>query len=338
MRRTFLRPGYPSVTGDSWSEHMLRLLMAYDSSQNCLGVSVSLFHDASHGAVFRAARLNRWLMRILAVPVGIDATNWRIRHTQYHHSYANIEHLDLDIEANFALRQSPFQPWRSHYRYQHLYWPTVAALSLPYLNWYADWCDRFGKTALTNDAELAGWRAPTVFLVSKLLHVSFVLLLPLWCWQDVGIGWSMVLGWYLLGQMSASCVLVLLILGTHWADRDFFLPPDDAVLSHSWHAHQFRTTCDWTPWPSWVSALLGGLNYHLTHHLYPSYSHRHYADLSREVALFAQRRGIAYRRLGYCELARLQLLFLRRMGQPSTPHYRSHAQYLHDRDRWHGKE
>ena len=54
---------------------------------------------------------------------------WRTRHVDYHHVYANVEHYDLDTEENGFFRQTPFQRWRPHMRYQHLYWPLIAALA-----------------------------------------------------------------------------------------------------------------------------------------------------------------------------------------------------------------
>ncbi|MBE1043055.1 fatty acid desaturase, partial [Escherichia coli] len=42
---------------------------------------------------------------------------------------------------------------------------------------------------------------------------------------------------------------------------------------------------------------LGGANLHLTHHLFPHWSHRHYPALSRIIGEVAPRFGIDYRLL-----------------------------------------
>ena len=274
-------------------------------------LGMNALHDAAHGAVFRSLRWNRWLMRLISIPIGIDPAYWTIRHVHFHHSYANIDGYDLDTDPNPFLRQTPFQRWLPHFRYQHWYWPLIAALSLPYLCWYSDWADHFGKTRL---AERIGRRKWAGFLLTKAGHLSVALLIPIWVFRHGAIGWTDVLGLYLIGQMLASCVLVAMILGTHWAEVDFFEPPAAGVMPHSWHEHAFRTACDWTPQPRWLGFWLGGLNWHLTHHLLPTFSHRHYPALAEVIASLAQRHGLNYRLLSYPALVRSQQKFLRAMG------------------------
>jgi len=281
-------------------------------------LAMNSLHDGAHSAMFRTSRWNRLLARLVSVPVGVDTDFWTIRHVHFHHTYANVEAYDLDTEPNPFLRQTPFQAWSPQYRYQYLYWPLVAALSLPYLNWYGDWLDRFGKTPVAVHSRLQGWRGWAAFLGWKLAHVALVLALPIWLLHDAGIGWGVVLVAYLLGQMLASCALVALILGTHWAEVDFFQPGQDGSLPHDWYQHTFYTACDWTPKPRalrWLGYWLGGLNLHLTHHLFPTWNHRHYPALARIIAELAPRHGLVYRKIGYCELHASQQQFLRAMGQ-----------------------
>jgi len=60
---------------------------------------------------------------------------------------------------------------------------------------------------------------------------------------------------------------------------------------------------------------MGGLNYHLTHHLFPTWSHRHYRSLASIVAQVAARHQLNYRNLGYSQLWTSQQAFLRAMGR-----------------------
>lgn len=280
-------------------------------------LSINVLHDASHRALFRSPALNRWVARLVSIPMGIDSDYWTVRHVHYHHPFANIEGYDLDIAPNPFLRQSPFQRWYSQYRYQHLYWPLVAALSLPYINWVFDWSDRLGRTPLARDRLLPGAKGWAVFLGAKLAHGLLLIALPLWL---TPFSFGVVLGAYLLGQMVASCFLVAMILGTHWAGVEFFEPPEDGkTMQHSWLAHAFRTSCDWTSRPRWFGALVGGLNLHLTHHLFPTWSHRHYDALAELIARLARQHQLPYRAVGYRELASLQQAFLREMGRPPAP-------------------
>ncbi len=280
-------------------------------------LAMNTLHDAAHNALFKTAWLNRLFMRIVSVPVGIDPSYWTIRHVHFHHTYANIEGYDLDTEPNAFLRQTPFQDWHPQYRYQHLYWPLVAALSLPYLCWYSDWVDRLGLTKVAGHSP-SGWRAWLVFLSTKAAHIAVALLLPIWNLHGTGIGWGEVVLWYVLGQMMASCFLVALILGTHWAEVQFFQLGADGTMPHTWYEHTFYTACDWLPRPAWLAYWLGGLNYHLTHHLFPTTSHRHYPQLAAIVQRVARKHGLVYRTLNYRQLITSQQKFLKSMGEPIT--------------------
>lgn len=279
-------------------------------------LNVNVNHDASHNAFLRTPWANRLVGRVVTLPLGVDPDYWRTRHVDFHHVYANVEHYDLDTEENGFFRQTPFQRWRPYMRYQHLYWPLIAALSLPYIAWIFDWSDRLDKTPLREKRLLAGSVGWTVFVVSKLLHLALVLVVPMIVCHLHGIGWGWVLLVYTISQMCASLLVVFLLLGTHWAQAEFYPVPTGDCMPHGWYRHNFATACDWKPGLSWIEHLTGGLNYHLTHHLFPGWHHRHYPALAMAVAEVAQRHGMAYRCISYRELLAQQRQFLRRMGQP----------------------
>jgi linoleoyl-CoA desaturase len=200
-------------------------------------------------------------------------------------------------------------------RYQHLYWPLIAALSLPYIALVFDWSDRLGKTPLAAEGVLAGRKGWAVFIASKLCHILVVLVIPLVVCQQHGIGWQTVLIAYLLSQMLASLLVVFLLLGTHWAQAEFYAVPAGSQMPQGWYRHNFATACDWETSPKWLHHLTGGLNYHLTHHLFPGWNHRHYPALAAILAELAPRYGMDYRCIGYRELLQQQQRFLRAMGQ-----------------------
>lgn len=277
-------------------------------------LSMNVSHDAAHGALFRSRALNTVAMRVVSIPLGIEPVYWRVRHVRYHHPHANIEHCDLDTAANRFLRQTPFQPWYPQFRFQHYYWPLVAGLSMPYIAWVYDWSDRLGLTPLANDRLLPGLSGWLCFVGSKLAHLCLCLLIPL-AVVAPSTGYGPIVVAYVLGQMVASCLLLTLILGTHWAETRFYDIGDGAPLPHTREEHAFLTCCDWVPRPRILGGLLGGLNHHLTHHLFPTCSHRHYAALAPIVARLASRHGLPYRCLGYRELLSAQHRFLKSMGK-----------------------
>jgi linoleoyl-CoA desaturase len=60
---------------------------------------------------------------------------------------------------------------------------------------------------------------------------------------------------------------------------------------------------------------LGGLDLHLTHHLLPGFSNRHYPLLADQVQQLARQYEMPYRRITYSELFEAQQRFLKKMGE-----------------------
>ena len=275
-------------------------------------LSMNASHDASHGSVFASSAANRWLMVLCSIPMGTDPDYWTLRHVHFHHTYPNIEHYDLDMEPNPALRQAPFHDWSPQYQYQRFYWPLVAAISLSYLVWVSDWLDRFKKTPLKKFSYLDQPGYWLKFFLIKIAHLSLLIIIP-YLYLPFSLG--QIIGIYLLVQMLVSAFLVLMILGTHWADVDFLQADENNAIAHSWHRHAFLTACDWQPKPRWLNHFLGGLDLHLTHHLLPGFCNRHYPQLADKVQQLAAEYNMPYRRITYPELFTAQQRFLKKMGE-----------------------
>lgn len=280
-------------------------------------LALNVLHDAAHAAVMKDLRLNWLLNRFIAIPLGLEPEYWRVRHNLFHHGYPNVEGHDLDIEENGILRQAPKQKWLPHMRFQHLYWPFTASLALFYMAWYFDWRDRLGKTPLVTCGILMGWRGWLVFLSNKIFHLILCLLVPYLFASAHGLSWGWVLLAYFVAQMIASLVIVFLFLGTHWVNPTFHEPDENNQINCGWYLHCFGTTCDWDP-PKFLAYWLGGSDYHLTHHLFSNWHHRHYRPLAEIVRKVSERHDYPYRRISYRTLLRAQQRFLKEMGQ--NPH------------------
>jgi linoleoyl-CoA desaturase len=86
-------------------------------------------------------------------------------------------------------------------------------------------------------------------------------------------------------------------------------------MVHGWYQHLFATTFDWQATPRWVGYWLGGANLHLTHHLFPHWSHRHYPALAKIIAEVAAQHGLDYQCLDLKTLLQMQQRFLGAMGK-----------------------
>jgi len=274
---------------------------------------INVVHDTSHNAFFRSGWVNALIGRIVSVPLGLDPDCWRVRHVIFHHTHTNIAGYDSDIDENGLLRQTPFQRWKPFMRFQHGYWPLIAAFTFPWYIWLVDWLDRTGRTRVTPKMAQQGLRGWAVFLLSKGLHFLLALLIPAYV-LSAEFSFFTILIIYLACQMVSSLLFVMLIVGTHWAKSQFFEPPEVGNMPHTWYQHVFATTFDWQARPAWLGYWLGGANLHLTHHLFPNWHHRHYPALSQLIAEVATRFNLDYQKISLTELLQLQQQFLKQMG------------------------
>lgn len=276
-------------------------------------LAINVVHDASHNVFFKSPNANTWLNRIVTIPLGIDPDCWRIRHVVQHHPFTNIEYYDLDIDYNGFLRQTPFQAHHYFMRYQHYYWPIIAGMTFPAIIWCFDWQDRLGLKFNKNKFTYQGVWGWLVFLTAKALHISLTIVLPILLCPQFS-PW-LIIFIYCLSQMIASLVFVILILGTHWAKATFYQAPIDQQIPHGSTQHAFNTTLNWRLKSATLEYWLGGLNLHLTHHIYPGFSHRHYQHLTTIIRQIAKQHGIDYQEINLQELFKQQQIFLKHMGR-----------------------
>lgn len=276
-------------------------------------LAINVVHDASHNVFFKSKKANAWLNYIVTIPLGIDPDCWRVRHVVQHHSFTNIEYYDLDIDYNGILRQTPFQVHHFFMRYQHLYWPLVAGMTFPTIVWLFDLQDRLGLKFNKSKFTYPGARGWIFFLIGKTAHLFFAFGLPLLlCAQ---FNFFAIILIYFLSQCLASFIFVILILGSHWAKATFYQAPHDQKIPHSTTKHVFNTSLNWRLKSTYLEYWLGGLNLHLTHHIYPGFSHRHYHKLTPILAEIAMKQGIPYHEINLKELFRQQQIFLKKMGR-----------------------
>lgn len=109
---------------------LVRMVSAAVLFLGLIAVATSIMHDANHGAFFRNTRMNR-LLSYVADGLGTSSWLWKFKHNVLHHGATNIYGVDSDIaQAPFA-RLSPWQPWRSWHRHQHIYlWPLYGFFTL----------------------------------------------------------------------------------------------------------------------------------------------------------------------------------------------------------------
>ncbi|MDN5854767.1 MAG: acyl-CoA desaturase [Actinomycetia bacterium] len=238
------------VVGNSW----LQLILA-----GALGVVVTQFgflgHDGAHRQMFNSAAWNEWMSRVLAGAfAGLSYGWWRSKHNR-HHAAPNQEGKDPDIAPGALAftrevaesRRTGFAGWFVR-RQGWLFFPllTLEGLNLHFAS---------VRTLLRPDA-VKHQRVEAALVLSRLALYLVVLLLVL-----------------PLGKAAAFFALQMAVfgvcLGGSFAPNHKGMPIVPATARIDFLRRQVLTSRNVRGGPI-VDFAMGGLNYQIEHHLFPS--------------------------------------------------------------------
>jgi linoleoyl-CoA desaturase len=72
------------------------------------------------------------------------------------------------------------------------------------------------------------------------------------------------------------------------------LPNADNNIENNWAVHQLCTTVDFSRDNKFISWYIGGLNFQVEHHLFPTICHVHYPEVAKIVEATTKEYGIPY--------------------------------------------
>jgi len=112
------------------------------------------------------------------------------------------------------------------------------------------------------------------------------------------IGEMTFLNWlsgFLLMHFIAGLGLATIFQAAHVVtETEFPLPDASGHLTDHWAEHQLRTTMNFAMRGKIFTWMIGGLNYQVEHHLFPTICHIHYPALSKIVARTALEFSLPY--------------------------------------------
>jgi linoleoyl-CoA desaturase len=279
------------------------------------GIGFSVMHDANHGAYARSGRVNRGFGLALDF-VGASSYLWRFKHNVQHHTYANVDGLDADIDAGPFLRLAGSQRLRPFHRWQHVYgWLLYGVLAVKW--WFVDDVvdvvrGRIGAVPFPRPrgAELAA------YVAGKAVFVGWSLVVPALVFRSA---WVVV--FFLLGSFTLGVVLSTVFQLAHAVpDATFHAArPGEQRLPTGFAEHQVRATMDFAPRNRLLGWYVGGLNFQIEHHLFADVCHVHYPALAGIVRTTCGEHGIPYRTAPTLRAAvAAHYRFLRSLGRPAA--------------------
>jgi len=258
------------------------------------GVGMDVMHDANHGSYSKNRRMNHLLSYSLYLLGGLPVT-WRIQHNDIHHSFTNIHGYDDDIEPIDILRFSPHKPLRKIHRYQHIYaWILYGLMTLLWIT-TKDFKQLFkyrNRGVLVREDKSFNQLMAKLVLTKLMYYVLFIAI-PL---ITLPIPWYLTLLFFVIMHFIAGVILSVIFQTAHvMPDSEYPLPDEEGNMENNWIVHQLLVTADYARNKKPLTWLLGGLNYHAVHHLFPHISHVHYPKISPIIKEVADQYGIPYR-------------------------------------------
>lgn len=253
------------------------------------GIGFNVQHDGGHGAYSGRRRVNALMAFSLDV-VGGSSYMWRWKHNVFHHSHPNVDGLDTDIDIQPFCRLTSSQRWRAGHRFQHVYAWLLYALLVPKWHFVDDFTalitGRIGGKPYPRPRglELAG------LLGGKALFLTWAFGVPLLL-HPVG----QVALCYLVVSVTAGLVLATTFQLAHAVEGAAPELDGAGQPQTDWAVHQVRTSVNFAPGNAALTWYLGGLNYQIEHHLFPSVCHLHLKALAPIVQATCAELGVPYR-------------------------------------------
>lgn len=275
-------------------------------------VGFSVQHDGSHHAYSRYDWVNRLAALSLDL-IGASSYLWRWKHVVFHHTYPNVAGQDADINVGVVARLAPQQRRRWAHRWQHVYLWILYALTASVWHLFGDFKDVIAGSIRDHKIPRPkGWELVT-FIVGKFVSISLLLGIPM-----LVHSWWVVLIFYVVVTAVLGVVLTVVFQLAHCVEEaEFPQPTADGRMEDAWAIHQVQTTVDFSRKNRVLCWLLGGLNFQVVHHLFPTVCHVHYPALSRIVEETCREFGVRYSaHRSFLAGVASHFRWLRRLGRP----------------------
>lgn len=257
------------------------------------GIGLSIMHDANHGAYSKNIKINKILGFCLNAVGGSDV-NWRIQHNVLHHTYTNVTGMDEDINPGGVMRFSPHDKRKKLHRLQAYYaWFFYGLMTLVWLT-SKDYKQvfRYKKMDLLVTQGQSFAQVMTNIVISKIAYLAITLVLPL---IFSPAAWWFTIICFVMMHFIAGLMLAMIFQPAHVVPTSAYPMPDDSGnIEADWAVSQLYNTANFAPKARLFSWYVGGLNYQIEHHLFPSICHVHYRNISKIVRETAQEFHLPY--------------------------------------------
>ena len=283
---------YSLIMSDVLSPYPLALIGAF----TLLGyvnifIAFNIMHDATHDAYSANQRVNDILGYSMNF-IGGNQYLFRRMHGA-HHGYVNIHGVDVTLETHGLFRFTPDEPWKKHHKWQHIY--TFGLYAMAMLQWVTvkDFKWFYNEAHIGNQKNIQHPKVEFAHLwAGKIVYYTLTLFLPLIflsaAWYTILLGWLMI-------HILPGLTFALIFQVTHvYEGTTYPLPDDNGDIDNNYALHVLETTADFSRGSKIGAWLMGGINLHVIHHIFPKVCHVHYPALTEIVKQTAEDFGLEY--------------------------------------------
>ncbi len=280
------------LLGESWFQLLIAAALGVLFTQVAF-----LAHEAGHRQILAGGRANDHLARILGAAVGMSYSWWDSKHSRHHANPNRVgRDPDIDVDTISFLEEdaSKARGLRALItrRQGWLFFPllTLEGLNLHYLSF---------RHLFSRGPVKARWAE------LGLLAVRFaVVVLPLFLLLPLGMGFAF---------LGVQLAVFGIYMGASFAPNHKGMPVIARDAKLDFFSKQVRTSRNISGgW--WATWLMGGLNYQIEHHLFPSMPRPHLASARKMVRAQCTRLAVPYAETSIWRSYGIVISYLNRVG------------------------
>ena len=254
-------------------------------------IAFNISHDALHSAFSKKA----WINKVLGYSFNFIGGNCYLFakiHTT-HHLFSNIHGIDPQMESHGVLRNTPHEPFKAKHRFQFAYFMFVYALGQIHWAVVKDFKWMFAEDHIGNEKNIVHPFSEILILIfSKAVYFGLTLGLPLLL---ISAPWWIIIIGFLSIHILPGLTFALIFQANHvFEGATYPLPGKDGNIENCFALHTLETTLDFARKNPLACWLMGNINVHVIHHMFPGYCHIHSGKLTEILIETCKEFGLEY--------------------------------------------
>jgi len=288
-------------------------------------IAFNVVHDSCHNAYSSSRKTNK-ILGLSSNFIGGNAYLFTMMHNA-HHAFVNIHGIDVTLESHGLFRFTPHEPYKKYHRFQHLYTPIIYALASVHWAIIKDWKWFYQEKHIGNQKNIKHPASEFwTLLIGKVVYFSLTLFIPIavlsapWYW--VALAWLNI-------HILPGLTFAVMFQATHVYDGTTYpLPDEEGNIENNYALHVLATTADFSRGKRIATWLMGGINLHVVHHIFPTICHVHYPLITGILKETCDEFGLTYQEnpnLWVAFAKHMQMLDILSHPDAHVPEYRVNA-------------